>query len=67
MVNQNQSEDVSDDELASASGGFFASAVMPDILGGSKVGQLIDDTLGLAVRAFAPAFSEAYDTLNKLV
>ena len=67
MVNQNQSEDVSDDELASASGGFFASAVMPEILGGSKVGQLVDDTLGLAVRAFAPAFSAAYDTLNKLV
>jgi predicted ribosomally synthesized peptide with nif11-like leader len=65
MVNQNQSEDVSDDELANASGGFFLSAVWPDQLGGSKVGQLADDALGLLVKAFAPAASGFYDTLNK--
>jgi predicted ribosomally synthesized peptide with nif11-like leader len=64
IVNQKQSEDVSDDELASASGGFFLSAVWPDQLGGSKVGQLADDALGLVVKAFAPPASALYDTLN---
>ena len=64
MVNQNQSEDVSDDELANASGGFFMSAVWPDQLGGRKVGQLADDALGLVVKAFAPAAGGIYDQLN---
>lgn len=66
-IDGEEGQELNDAELASVGGGFFLSKVWPDKWGGSKVGQLGDDIIGLVVGAVVPEINPLYNTLNKVV